>query len=120
MIGFGSGKRSLHSMAMVRPFDTLNYEHAESADMKRLLVHGDPGIRKGAVIDHDGSELVCFQVTRNGDWHGPEEVQLWCVVGDASETGDFERRNYIPHFLDVETIAASDLEVIEPSGEIAP
>ena len=28
--------------------------------MKRLIIHGDPGIRKDAVIEYDGEEYVCF------------------------------------------------------------
>ena len=87
--------------------------------MRRLIVRGDPGIRKDAVVEHDGEELVCFQVTRNGDWHGPEAVQLWCVVGEASEREDFQRRNYVPHFLDVETVDADDLTVLSEKGKYA-
>ena len=81
--------------------------------MKRLIVMGDPGIRKGAVVEVDGEEQVCFSVTRNGDWHGPDEVQLWCVVGTEDEREDFVQRNYIPHFLDVESVDADDLEIVE-------
>jgi hypothetical protein len=87
--------------------------------MRRLIVRGDPGIRKDAVVEHDGEELVCFQVTRNGDWHGPDEVQLWCVVGEESEREDFQRRNYVPHFLDVETVDADDVTVISEKGKYA-
>ena len=81
--------------------------------MKRLIVMGDPGIRKGAIVEHDGEELTCFSVTRNGDWHGPAEVQLWCVAGADDEHEDFQRRNFVPHFLDVETVDADDLDVIQ-------
>lgn len=84
--------------------------------MKRLIVFGDPGIRKGAVIEHDGEEKVCFQVTRNGDYHGPEEVQLWCVVGEEAEREDYQRQNFIPHWLDVETVDADEVEVIQAQG----
>jgi hypothetical protein len=49
--------------------------------MQRLIIRGDPGIRKGGIIDYDGAEQVLFQVTRNGDWHGPDRVQLWRIVG---------------------------------------
>jgi hypothetical protein len=86
--------------------------------MKRLIVRGDAGIRKGAVIEHDGEELVCFQVTRNGDWHGPDEVQLWMVVGDESETDDFLKRDYVPHFLDVESVDADDITVVQAKGTV--
>jgi len=87
--------------------------------MRRLIVRGDPGIRKGAVVEYDGEELVCFQVTRNGDWHGPDDVQLWCVVGAEGEREDFQRRNYVPHFLDVETVDADDLTVRSEKGKYA-
>ncbi|MCU4926789.1 hypothetical protein OB905_12495 [Halobacteria archaeon AArc-dxtr1] len=86
--------------------------------MKRLIIHGDPGIRKGAIVDVDGEELVCFAVSRNGEWHGPEEVQLWCTVGDADEFEDFERQDYVPHFLDVERVDAADVGVVRAAGEL--
>lgn len=87
--------------------------------MERLIVIGDPGIRKDATIRRDGEEKVCFQVTRNGDYHGPERVQLWCIVGTEDEREDFERRNFIPHFLDVEKIDAEDVDVIKGKGDLA-
>ena len=86
--------------------------------MKKLIIHGDPGIRKGAVIEHDEQELVCFGVTRNGEWHGPDRVQLWCTVGEESEIEDYELRNYVPHFLDVERADAEEIDVISPQGEL--
>jgi hypothetical protein len=87
--------------------------------MKRLIVHGDPGIRKGGVIEYDGDEQVLFQVTRNGDWHGPDRVQLWCVIGPEAEREDFQRRNFIPMFLNVESADAEDVDVIQPRGKPA-
>lgn len=87
--------------------------------MKHLIVHGDAGIRKDAIIEYDDQEMVCFSVTRNGDWHGPDRPQLWCVIGTESEREDFEKRNYIPHFLDVESIDAEDLVVISAKGNLA-
>ena len=87
--------------------------------MRQLIIHGDPGIRKGAVIEHDGQELVCFGVTRNGEWHGPERVQLWCTVGAESEIEDYELRNYVPHFLDVDRVDAEEVDVVRAQGELA-
>ncbi len=87
--------------------------------MKRLIVNGDPGIRKGAVIEHDGEEVVCFSVTRNGDYHGPERVQLSCVVGTPDETEEFHTRSYIPHFLETDAVDADEVTVIEPKGELS-
>ncbi|MFB6106165.1 MAG: HAH_0734 family protein [Halobacteriaceae archaeon] len=87
--------------------------------MKRLIIHGDPGVRRDGVIEHDGEELVLFAVTRNGDWHGPDEVQLWCVAGEEGEREDYERQNYIPHFLDVESVDAADVEVRKRAGDMA-
>lgn len=86
--------------------------------MERLIINGDPGIRKGAVIEVDDEELTCFSVTRNGDFHGPEEVQLSCVVGKPEETGAFERREYIPHFLDVTSLDAEAVTVVRSKGEL--
>ncbi|MDZ7746319.1 MAG: hypothetical protein U5K28_07330 [Halobacteriales archaeon] len=87
--------------------------------MKRLIIHGDPGIRKGAIIELDDQELYCFSVTRNGDWHGPDEVQLWCTVGSEDEQDDFDRRDFIPMQLDVETADADAVEVIKAKGALA-
>lgn len=87
--------------------------------MERLIITGDPGIRKGAVIEVDGAELVCFSVTRNGDYHGPEEVQLWCVAGEESETEAFERREFIPHALEVTALDAEEVTVLSEKGELA-
>jgi len=81
--------------------------------MKHLLVHGDPGIRKDAVIEYDGTEYVCFSIARQGEFHGPERVQLWCTVGEESEREAFERREYIPNHLDTEAADAAAIEIIE-------
>jgi len=87
--------------------------------MKRLIIHGDPGVRKGDVIEYDGDERVCFGVNRQGEWHGPERVQLWCTIGDRDEEETFERREYIPMHLDVEDVDAAAVEVVEKSNELA-
>lgn len=88
--------------------------------MKRLIIHGDPGIRKGGRISLAGEEYRLFSVTRNGDWHGPSEVQLWCVIGDDDEIDAFHRREYIPHFLDTERVDAGQVDVIEAKGTLTP
>ena len=87
--------------------------------MKRLIIHGDPGLRKGGIIEYDGTEQHVFQVSRNGDWHGPDEVQLWCVIGSEDESEDFMKRNFIPHFLDTERIDAEAVDVIKAKGDLA-
>ncbi|MCU4741429.1 hypothetical protein OB955_11450 [Halobacteria archaeon AArc-m2/3/4] len=86
--------------------------------MKRLIIHGDPGIRKDAVIEYDGEELTCFGINRNGEWHGPERVQLWCTVGDESEREDYQKRNYVPHFMDVDRADAEEIEVLSEKGAL--
>ncbi len=70
------------------------------------------------MVEVDGEERVCFSVTRNGDYHGPDRVQLSCVVGDAAEAGAFERREFIPHFLDVSAVDAEDVTVVSPRGQL--
>jgi hypothetical protein len=87
--------------------------------MKRLIIHGDPGVRQDGIVEVEGHEYTLFQVTRNGDWHGPDRVQLWCIAGDEHEREDFEKRNYIPHFLDVEAVDAEDVTVTKRAGELA-
>jgi len=79
--------------------------------MQKLIIRGDPGIRKGAVIEYDGDELVCFGINRQGDWHGPDEPQLWCTVGSSEEKETYERREYIPMHLDVEAVDEGEITV---------
>jgi len=81
--------------------------------MQKLIIRGDPGIRKGAVIEYGGEELVCFGINRQGDWHGPSEPQLWCTVGSTEEEKTYERREYIPMHLDVEAVDAEEIEVLQ-------
>jgi hypothetical protein len=87
--------------------------------MYHLVIHGDPGIRKDAVIEVDGEELVCFSVKRQGDWHGPDRVQLWCTVGTDDERETYERRDYIPMHLRVEKVDADAVTVVKSKGDLA-
>lgn len=86
--------------------------------MKRVIIHGDPGLRKGGRISLDGEEYRLFSVTRNGDWHGPSEVQLWCIAGTDDEIESYHRREYIPHYLDTVRIDASDVQVLAERGDV--
>lgn len=87
--------------------------------MKNLMIDGDPGIRKDAIIEYDGEEVVCFSVKRQGDWHGPERVQLWCTIGTEDERDTYEHREYIPMHLDTERTDAGAITVIEKAGDLA-
>ncbi len=87
--------------------------------MKRLIVMGDPGIRKNAVVEVDGEELTVFQINRNGEWHGPDRIQLWCVVGDETEREDYAHQRYVPHWLDVEIVDESEVTIVDPHDELA-
>ncbi|MFC6826446.1 HAH_0734 family protein [Halopelagius fulvigenes] len=84
--------------------------------MKKLIIRGDPGIRRNAIIEVDGEEVVCFSIDRQGDWHGPDRVQLWCTVGTEEERETFDRREYVPHFLDVNAVDAEAVDVISKRG----
>jgi hypothetical protein len=87
--------------------------------MQHLIVHGDPGIRKDAIIDYDDTEYVCFSIQRQGEWHGPERVQLWCTIGTEEEREAFERREYIPVHLEVDDVDADAVDVIKAKGDPA-
>ncbi|MFB6125636.1 MAG: HAH_0734 family protein [Halanaeroarchaeum sp.] len=87
--------------------------------MKRLIIHGDPGVRQQGIVEVDGEELTLFQVNRNGDWHGPDRVQLWCVAGTPDEREDFDRRNFIPQFLEVTAVEAEEVTVVKRAGDLA-
>lgn len=84
--------------------------------MQKLIIHGDPGIRKGAIIEYDGTEFVCFGINRQCEWNGPEEVQLWCTVGVPEERETYERREYIPMHLDVVAADAKEITVLEAAA----
>jgi len=86
--------------------------------MQKLIIRGDPGIRRDAVIEYEGEEKVCFAVDRQGDWHGPDEVQLWCTIGTENEREDFEKRNFVPHWLETDQTDAEDVTVISGKGEL--
>ena len=87
--------------------------------MKRLIIHGDPGIRKGAVINYDGAEQICYSISRQGEWHGPDRMQLWCVIGTEDEREEFEKQQYIPVHLDTESIEADALDIVRAKGDLA-
>lgn len=80
--------------------------------MKKVIIRGDPGIRRGATIELDGEEVICFSIDRQGDYHGPERPQLWCTVGTEDEREAYERRDFVPHFLDTVAIDAEALTII--------
>lgn len=98
--------------------EDLNVGVREVLAMQRVIINGDPGIRKGGVIQVDGEEFVCFSVTRNGDYHGPSRVQLWCVCGSENEIEEFETREFIPHFLETVAVDAEDVTVLKEKGEL--
>ncbi len=98
---------------MTDSIEALNRPSGEPDRMKRLIIHGDPGVRKDGIIDYDGGEMVLFSVSGNGEWHGPDRPQLWCASGTEDEREDFERRNYVPHFLTVETIDADAVDILQ-------
>ena len=87
--------------------------------MQKLIVHGDPGIRKEAIINYEGEVMVVFALQRQGEWHGPDEPQLWCTIGTEDEREAFEKRNYVPHWLEVDTIDAEALDVVKAKGDLA-
>jgi len=87
--------------------------------MRRLIINGDPGVRKEGIVEYDGEELVVFGMSRNGEWHGPDRPQLWCTVGTEDEREDYVKRRYVPHFLDVDTVDADALTILERGGDLA-
>jgi len=84
--------------------------------MQKLIIRGDPGIRKGAVIEYEGSEYVCFGINRQCEWYGPGEIQLWCTIGEEDEEDAYERREYIPMHLDVDSVDAEEITVVETAS----
>ena len=86
--------------------------------MKQLIVHGDAGFRRDDVIEVDGEELICFGVNRQGDWHGPDEPQLWCTVGTEEDRETYDKRQYVPHWLDTESVDAEEIEIVSEKNPL--
>jgi hypothetical protein len=84
--------------------------------MKKLIIRGDPGIRRDATIVVDGEEVVCFSIDRQGEWHGPDRPQLWCTIGTEDEREAFEKRQFVPHFLETISVDAEAVEVVSARG----
>ncbi|SFS02923.1 hypothetical protein SAMN05216559_2709 [Halomicrobium zhouii] len=85
--------------------------------MKKLIIHGNPGVRKGGVIEYDGEEWNVFAVNVQGEWHGPEEPQLWCTIGKDDEHETFKYQDYIPMHLETENVDAEAVDVIRRKAE---
>ena len=92
---------------------------AERDAMKKLIIHGGLDIRRDAIIEYDGEELVCFSIDRQGEWHGPDEVQLWCTVGTEAEREQFDKREFVPHWLETEAVDAEAVTVVRGKGELS-
>lgn len=86
--------------------------------MRKLIVRGDPGIRRDAVVEYGGEKLRVFAVQRQGAFHGPDEPQLWCTVGTEDEREQFEKRQFVPHWLDVESVDAEALTIRKSGGDL--
>jgi hypothetical protein len=84
--------------------------------MKKVIIRGDPGINRGATIEVDGEEVICFSIDRQSDYHGADRPQLWCTVGTEDEREAFEKREFVPHFLDVVAVDAEAITVISKRG----
>jgi len=85
--------------------------------MKKLIIRGDPGLRKGGRIEYDGEEYEVFAVARHGDWHGPDRVQLWCTIGSEDEEETFRTQEYIPMHLDTDNVDAEAVTVLRERAE---
>jgi len=87
--------------------------------MQHLIIRGDPGIRRDAVIEYDGEELVCFGINVQGGWHGPDEPQLWCTVGTEDEREAYDKREYVPTGSTSTRSTPRELDVIKAKGELS-
>ena len=87
--------------------------------MRKLIVHGALDMRNDAVIDYDDEEYVVFSIQRQGDYHGPDEPQLWCTIGKEEEREAFEKREFVPHWLRVDTIDAEALDVVKAKTNLS-
>lgn len=84
--------------------------------MRKLIIRGDPGLRKGGRIEYNGDEYEVFAVARQGDWHGPDRVQLWCTIGSEDEQETFSKQDYVPMHLDTDNIDAEAVTVLRERG----
>ena len=53
---------------------------------------------------------------RQSDYHGADRPQLWCTVGTEDERETFEKREFVPHFLDVVAVDAEAIDIIQERG----
>ncbi|WP_435066343.1 DUF7098 family protein, partial [Halobaculum sp. EA56] len=44
--------------------------------------------------------------------------QLWCTIGTDDEQERFEKKEYVPHWLEVDTIEAEALDVVKAGGDL--
>ncbi|EMA01060.1 hypothetical protein SAMN05443574_101492 [Haloarcula vallismortis] len=93
-------------------FEVTKYAVGKGTGMKKLIIHGDPGLRKGGRIEYEDEEYEVFSVSRQGDWHGPDRPQLWCTIGSEDEEETFKRQEYIPMHLDTDDIEAEAVTVL--------
>jgi hypothetical protein len=100
----------------VEVFEVTKCALREPAGMKKLIIRGDPGLRKGGRIEYDGEEYEVFAVARQGDWHGPDRVQLWCTIGSEDEQETFSKQDYVPMHLDTDNVDAEAVTVLRERG----
>jgi hypothetical protein len=46
-------------------------------------------------------------------------VQLWCTVGTEDEREAYDRREYVPMFLEVDRVESEAVDVIRAKGDLA-
>jgi hypothetical protein len=85
--------------------------------MKNLIIRGNPGLRKGGRIEYDDEEYEVFSINRQGEWHGPDRMQLWCTIGSEDELETFQQQEYIPNHLETENVDAEAVTVLRERGQ---
>ncbi len=91
--------------------------------MKKLIIHGDPGLRKGGRIEYEDEEYEVFTVSRHRDCHpGPATARCTRLGGRRRDVQD---PGIHSEHLDTDDIEAEAVTVLAiarrrtPSAEVA-
>jgi len=86
--------------------------------MKKLIIHGNPGVRKGGVIEYDGEGSgTCSASTSRARVARARGTPVWCTIGKDDERETFQYQDFIPMHLETENVDAEAVDVIRRKTE---
>ena len=76
------------------------------------------GFGRSADRVQDGNEVVCFGISKFGEWRRAGSPTALVYGGHPRRDRDLERHEYILMHLDVESVDAEAVTVLEQKGEL--